>query len=495
MDKLDILLNQSPMKLAVRKTLTQDTLDTLIQVKRTRLARQMLGGLFIVAILFLIAKWLSNDLGYLLQLGLFKFSLIKNQSSLYVAAFIESIPKQYLFTLSIIALLWFGWKRFETFLLHSRITHTKQKLTMRIIKLTPKLLLLNIVVVLTILGLTGYTYAQKNEQEKLQILREHINQSGRTEFETNISPNECDTTNNPNLTNQFEIKKGTKVTSADSIKIIEAWCNTTAAEKFLWKHFPLTSKHFDPLDQTSTGIIGQIVEKNDNNLLINPPGYTGYNFNPALETFTLTPETKIFKDKTLVPQDTLQKGDIVMFMMHYRYASEKGGGPVSKETLGVYILPTDPEFTWYNLDLQHSITQIEMCSGNPQDRCSFTGSFDFFPSGGGEGNTINPLYVQNNQGEMKKIAGVLTEINETYVKIKSSSGRIFTIEFGSNPTEDFNRDRYQYYNNDKVTLGDTLLVTYNEPSNEHGTTIHSHQIFNAVIMIEFIGKTQPIKKY
>lgn len=492
MDKLDILLHKQPITVPTRENLTRDTLVSIKQIKRIRFARRMmLGVLAIMSILF-IAKWLNNDLVYLLQLVLTKFTFIKIQSGLYIAAFVESLPKQQFFLMIIAGILWYCWRRFETFFNHSRITIKKQTLAMKLIRLTPQLLILNTFVIIIAIGLTGYSYAQKNDQLKLQILRESINQTGRKELEINVSPEQCDATNNPNLTNLYEIKKDANLHTSDAVNVIEAACNNSETEKFLHQNFP--SKMNSLFEDNATTIVSQVVEKNGDNLLIKPPSVS-YNLNPDPIRYTLSKNTKVYKEKKLVPLASIKKGDIIMLLNKFQYESKEGGDPISTRVLGVYILPQDPEFSWYNLSLQHAVTQIETCPGNPNDRCTFTGSIDFFPSGGDEGNTKNELFVQSSDGTTKEIAGVLTEITDRSVKIKTSSNRIFTINFGSNPTKDFNRDRAQYYNNDKVTLGDTLLVTYSEIADSHSTTINTDQIFNAVLMLETINKTDTIKKY
>jgi hypothetical protein len=502
MDKLDTLLQQNPPKILVRKNLTTDTLAAVIQIKRVRLARRMLVGLLVIAVILLLAKWWDNDLGYFLQLALYKFSFIKNQSSIYLAALIESLPKQHLFIITMASVLWFAWRGVETFLLHNRITNTRQTLAMKMIRLTPRLLIVNTLVVITAIGVAGYSYAQKTEQEKLQILREHVNQSGRTEFEINKST-ECKisaSTNDPNLTNSFEIKKSASLSPEDAKKVIEASCLQAEAENFLYQAFYVPNPEKEQIKKipsdthTSTSIVYYIIDRTDIEIVVEPPQVNSKVKLPN-EIFTLTEETKVYKNNTLVPQSTLAKGDIVMLFNEYEPQKTQTSEPTRITTLGVFILPAQPEFKWHSLSFEHPLTQIKTCEGNPQDRCSFTGSIDFFPSGGGEGNTTNPLYVYNSDSEMKEIAGVLTEISETSVKIKSSSGRIFTIEFGSNPTEDFNRDRSQNYNSEKVAIGDTLLIRYSEPLDQHATTINTNQIFNAVLMIEFGGKTKPIKKY
>jgi hypothetical protein len=341
-------------------------------------------------------------------------------------------------------------------------------------------------IVLTALGFAGYSYAQKTERQNLELLREHINQSGRKEFEINVPAQKCNTEYKENLTNQFEIKKGTTLSTVDAKKVIEAACNQAVAQKFL------SSIGIEGPDNTSTAtwMVSQVVEKTENTLTLKTPDATTTTF-----PFMINEDTKVYKDAVVVPLSTLKAGDIIFPLVVTQYANAKGGDPLKSVIIGLSILPDAPAFEWYNLSLQNSVTQIQTCNGNPQDRCSFTGSIDFFPSGGGEANTRNPFYTQSEDGEIKEITGVLTEIRDTQVTIRTSSGRNFTIIFGSDPVSEFNRDGAKYYNNDKVTLGDTLWVTYDEPAVMHATTIHTNQIYNAVLMVEFIDKTKHIEKY
>src|SRR5256885_6717722 len=169
MDKFDILLQKHPLSVPVRDRLARDTLETIVQVKRARLARRMLIIVFAIIVLLLITKWLSNDIFYLMQLLFYKFTVVKSQSALYLAALLESFPKLHLLTLVVLGILWLGWRKFETFLLHSRITSTKKGILMTTIKMTPRLVIANTLIVITALGVAGYGYAQKTQQEKLQL--------------------------------------------------------------------------------------------------------------------------------------------------------------------------------------------------------------------------------------------------------------------------------------------------------------------------------------
>lgn len=495
MDKFDLLLQKHPISTPVRKTLTQDTIEKMKQVKLTRFARRLLAGLFVISLCFLIGKWINNDIAYLIQLFISKFALIKNQSTLYWSALFESFPKEQLFSILLAGILWICWRKFETYLLHTRITN-------KMIRLTPRLVFITGFIALMGIGFAGYSYAQKTEQKQLQILKEHINQSGRIELVTNISANQCNVSENKNLTNQFELKKNTNLTPDEAKNVIEAACNEVETKKFLIRTFHLgdPDKGVDGIEESATSeittsMVSQIIEKTNNTIILKDAVMQPYTSTPL--TISLNSETRVYKDNVLVPQNSLKEKDMVVALTRNRYSDSAFGHPsgdvTNRTVLGIYILPNTPEFKWYSLNFQHMVTQIETCPGNPEDRCTFTGSVDFFPVTESESDsTVNPDFTQAPHGMQKEISGKLVDIHETFVKIKTSSGRLFTLQFGKNVVDEFNQKKAPYYN---ATIGDTLLITYFEQSDQQATTLHNNQIINAVLMLEVVNKFDPIKKY
>lgn len=484
MDKFDQLLKDNPVITTPKHGLASDTMNILVRIKRIIFYRRLISGICVLAAALFILKWISNDVFYLLQLIIYKFTVVSIQGNLYLQALLESLPKPQLLALLVSGLIWIVWRRFETLFANIRINN------MTILKITPRLLVFSTILVTLALGVSGYTYAQKIEQKKLELLREHINQSGRKEFNTNLEAQECGIANQ-NLTNQYEIKKDANVSSKAAKNIIRAYCNNSAAEKFLDNIFPMNDT---ALHSNSHTIVFHVISVDDNELTVQEPSVS-YNPSPGYQHFTFSNETYIYNDGKLATSKKIKSGDIVMLSVSRTYASEQGGDPVDTKVLGVYILPPTPDFKWYDLSLQHSVTQIQTCTGNPQDRCSFTGSIDLFPIGGGEGNVRNPAFVDKPTHVEKEIAGSLSEISDKAVKIKTSSGRTFTINFGSNPVEEFNRERSKYYENKTIKKGDTIIVRYFEPEDQNSTVIAGNQIFNAVLMLEIINKTDPIKKY
>jgi hypothetical protein len=489
MDKFDQFIAHHPKEIIARKELITATMDGIVRLQRIRAYTRIAKIIFMLAGVVFAIQWLQNDLLYLLQLPLNKFTFIKSQGGLYIQALIESLPKSQLLTLTILGILWISWKYIETL---SSVTRIKRReMTMKIINTTPRLVIASTVLFLFAVGISGYSYAQKVEQKKLELLREHINQLGRKEFATNQVLGPCGK-DGQNLTNQYEIKKGVVLSTADATNIISAYCNSSVAEKFLTHVFPnqMNTKQ----ESNTTTIVFRIVEKNNTRIIAVQPD-ASYDPKPAIQEFSISADTKVYKNNEPASLDDVTKDSIVMFAMQYTYGTEPGGDPIKRKTLGIYVLPADPLFKWYSLTLQNSVTQIQTCTGNPLDRCNFTGAIDLFPSGGGEGNTRNPLFIPQPNEIDKEIAGALTEIGSQAVKLKTSSGRVFTINFASDPVEAFNSKRSQYYENKSIKLGDTLLVRYFETANQHATTIQTSQIFNAVLMIEVINKTDPIKKY
>ncbi len=517
MDKFDRLLQENPVIVPLRKGLANDSLEMITQTKRIRMAQRIVAVLFVISSILLIAKWLNNDLDYLIKLVFYKYTFVRSQSFLYLEALVESLPKVQLFTVLFSGTLWFLWKKFETFLFQTRITNRKT-FTMKVLKMTPRLLVANILLVVTILGFSGYSYAQKEEQKKLQILKEHINQTGRIEFDT-----DC-TSGNPTMTSRYELKKNAKINNEDAKKVIAATCNYDEAEEFfnqLRRQFSEKIKEPSPENGKEGAIIQYItpvsvykVAKRQNEQL---ELLDMYNTPSSSTKIKLAPAVKVYKGHTLVSTEELKDGANIMTItlntsIMINVTPKQGGYSSSEklkeqEILAVVILPVNPDIKWYDPHLTSYVTRISTCHGNPQDRCSFTGSIDFFPSGGGE-TAQNPLFtpmppldlktLENKTHDkriMKQIAGVLTEINDKSVKIKSSSGRIFTVNFESNPAEEFNQSRTQYYNDERVTLGDTIIVSYSERDDQYETTINVNQIFDADLMIEVAGKSDPIKKY
>lgn len=353
------------------------------------------------------------------------------------------------------------------------------------------------------------------EYKKLEILKQYINEAGRTEFETNIT---CGSNNNPNVTNLYELHKNAKLKPAEAKYALEALCTMSQAEKFareIVKSLDLKLSPFpnpnqepkpkigDTYESISTGIYYKVTDLK-NGFLYGDDMFESrrgpYGENPSLP---IDPSAKAYELGKNNPQPitAVRKGAITMpiELRTYVWVSEGGSDVKSTKIIALIVLPDEPEFKWYQPNMINSISPVQTCEGNPQDRC-VDGGIDLFPVAQGEDNVnhnfIRPEYPpKENALVMKTITGKLTKIQDTYVKIKSSSGRVFTIKFGNNPVDWFNEYTSEYHNSIKIELGDTIRVRYSEKPDQHGTTIENNHIMNAQFVIEMTSKYDPVKKY
>ncbi len=482
---IETVLRQHPVKAPVRASLATDTLRLALQARRVHRVRQLSGWLFIVIAASLALKWLSNDLGYLLQLPITQLQAVQGQANIYIEALWESLPKLPLIATVAAGLLWFGWRYFETLLVARRITGVKQGPIMKAIKLTPRLTAASAALGIVALGLSGYAVAQKIDQHKLEILRQFVNASGRSQLDTNAISGECNHNGAyTSLTGQYEIKRGATISRADAVHVIEALCAEAEADRFLRQAFNLPPGVHT--DGPQLLLVYRVISRFDGQIKVELP--ISGDDSQRKENLIVTSSTKVFKGSAEASLDDLKPGDIIKPLFPH------GGGAV----MALVILPTQPEFKWYNIDLKAQLTPIQTCEGNPKDICSFTGNVKFYPSGQGEETPLNRAYLNGNNFPTKSITGVITEIKPAYTKIKTSSGRIFRINFGSNPADDFNRklgSHLDYGDKDPVTIGDTLSVQYTEPADKHATTIPQDHIVIATLVVESASTQDPYKKY
>ena len=349
---------------------------------------------------------------------------------------------------------------------------------------------------------------------KFKILKEYINQDGRTEIEINMN---C-TSQSGNQTNLYQVNKNAKLKPNEAKYAIKGRCIMDQTETFARKITPslnLTIRPFpsweerakmkqgDTYQNISTGIYYQVSDLQNGILHGDDMFETDrgpYGENPSLPIDNSAKAYELGIDKAL-PISSVRKGAIVMpiELVTNVMTSENGSDAKERKVVAIIILPDTPELKWYSPNMINSISPVQTCEGNPQDRC-VDGGIDLFPVGQGEDN-VNRNFARvdyppkKNDHVMKAISGKLTEIHDTYVKIKSSSGKVFTIKFGSDPTYWFNEHASGYHNNIQIKLGDIIIVRYSEKPDQHKTTIENKHIMNASFAIEMTSKYDPVKKY
>jgi len=124
----------------------------------------------------------------------------------------------------------------------------------------------------------------------------------------------------------------------------------------------------------------------------------------------------------------------------------------------------------------------DSCQGNRGEICIGVPSVDLWPTGSEDAS--NPELSTNSNDSMKNIEGRIQSIDGKQIVIKSSSGRLFTINFPIDAVAHFNTTRSRHYNNIKVAKNDMLFVTYFEPSSKKSLDIPVTKLQGADLLIK-----------
>jgi hypothetical protein len=491
MDKLDRHLTNVRPPLAHREALAAAALSRVRLAARLQRTRQLLNLIFIVVALLFVAKCWNNQLPHLLWLGLTNGRQIASDWPEYQAALIVALPIWQLGVTIALGFILLTWRRLETFVARRRITSINKEPMMRLIKSTSTTAAVVGLSVFAI-GASTVALATKLDPAKLGIVNKFVNQSGHTQLDTNLSANRCSLRHDPTLTNKYQIKKDANVSTEDAEQIITAACQQAHAAQFLGQKYPANTK---PALRSDGGIdfmenefAYRVVSLEGRTLTLQPLHYP--QSEPA-QTFDVTDQTGIYQwNERKATAAALRPGSLVVAATQHRWGN---GNPTKPVLHGLYLLPATPTAEWYAQAKQTLVVPIHTCMGNSQDTCTFTGGVDLFPAGS-EGAT-NPAARALPNSEAKEIAGAITAIRPHSVDIKTSSGRSFTINYPSDPVSYFNQHLSANYNNAKVEIGDSIMTWYSETKGQHNTTINAEQIHRTQLIIEFFGKSDPIKKY
>jgi hypothetical protein len=203
-------------------------------------------------------------------------------------------------------------------------------------------------------------------------------------------------------------------------------------------------------------------------------------------TVTITKDTAFIVHGMQVGREAIHVGDTVGYVEKNSYAPG-GGWPTERKSIAIVALELPAKM--YEIDLQNQVAKRQDCHGNPGESCVNSGSIDVFPRYG-EDNT-----APTDSGDMFEIQGRIVEHQGTTVKVKASSGAIYTITAPIDIIASFNTKASANYNGITIENGDMLSVRYSQnPWNDH-KTIQPRQVQSVSLLIELVKKTDPIKKY
>lgn len=353
-----------------------------------------------------------------------------------------------------------------------------------------------------VLLLGGTTYAIYKtlwKEPTVTVQKPITNQFGRTQVIASLE--NC---GDQSAAATFEIKSGSTLDPSEIHKILQARCEMDIIRNWSGANMLGAGGSRQPVEGTSTAVMtmmspvaSKIVSIDATSLAL-----TGDEYNTPKDPLALTAETQYIVDNQLSTVDKLMPSDAVVYVEEITsqvvtkktptgYSS--GGSPISRKT--THVVKVDLPFEYYGPSKQNQIAQREACSGNPQDSCVQTASVDLYEAP----NTVilkpDPLDKNKFTNEMRSVQGVLTEYNGSTLKIKSSSGRLFTLETPSDIVANFNDNRSSNYNNTKVEVGDLIIVSYIVDKTYTSLSLNSSHIISINLGLSLIYKSDPIKKY
>ncbi len=324
--------------------------------------------------------------------------------------------------------------------------------------------------------------------------------SGRKEVA--ISFAQCGSTT---LASHYELKSNATITIDEVPMVLKAHCELDAIGAWADTTFP----HDGP--GMGIGAGGASMTEHDSTYVnvslathvkakdaqsITFEGLTKYNQTDT--TMTPTSATRYIADGRDVTADGIQVGDAVAYVTsnvaHYTPSStcnattcSMTGKPVSSTLVAVVKL--DQPFQYYDQLAWQSLSEVTVCSGNPEDTCTagYGGAIDLY-----NGNAV----FKDKGDQMKEIQGVVTQLNGPSTVIRSTSGTLFTIVTNTDVVSTYNTQKAaQYYNNQVVKIGSTLFVRYVESADQHNHTLYADQLSSFQLSLELVGKSDLPKAY
>jgi len=348
-------------------------------------------------------------------------------------------------------------------------------------------------------GTTYAVYKVLWEHPSVTVNEPTTNQFGRTQVIASFE--NC---TNKSAETTFEIKRGSTLDPSEIGKILQARCELDALRD--WSGANKSPKGPNPSIQqaegTSSGtmtmvssVASKVVSLDATSLTL-----TGDEYNTPKEPLALSSPTEYIADNHQVDKDQIKPGDTVLYVhnLSYEFVTKKtdaGYNTSSHNTKDIvtHVVKVDLPFEYYGPGKQNQIAEREPCDNNPQDSCVQTAAIDLYEdySGGIQGFD-DPANVTK---EYRQIQGIITEHNGATVKIKSSSGRIFTITTPSDIISSFNQTRSAEYNGVTVAPGDLLMVRYIVDKTDDGLILKGSQINSVNVALNMIQKGDPLQKY
>jgi len=336
------------------------------------------------------------------------------------------------------------------------------------------------------------------QKPEASVSKPTTSQSGRKEVSLLFS--QCGTQYSPE---RYELKRDATITADQIENVVKAqcelqtineWAETTYGGKLSDGSYSLDSKS-QAMRHPGVSLATHIKSISESSITFS--GQSKYNTQDT--TLDVPKNMRYIANGTDVTSTQFKPGDTVV------YVTSQGTRQTPKEDcttdacreFGEYftthaliaVIKLNRPFDDYDQSAWQSLTELSVCQGNKEDLClgGYSGSIDLYM------NTKSQDFKEKIIS--KEIQGVITELNGKNFKIKSSSRSIYTVTTPSDIVSYFNNNKSADYNNQKIKIGSTLSVRYNEKETEHTKTIDVDKVFWVTVKLEIVKKGDPVKLY
>jgi hypothetical protein len=338
----------------------------------------------------------------------------------------------------------------------------------------PKLAIIAIAVG-SLLLVSGSAYAAYQvlwPKPQAQLIEVSQSESGRTQLA--FSLDQCDENR---LASRYELKKNATITADQVEGVVKARCELSAIDKWAQETFS-AGNDMGGRVHVIPSLATHVTEKTETEWTFK--GLSKYN--EVDTTLNVSKSVKYIADQQEVTAETIKSGEPII------YYTKMSSTSMTPELLAVvklsYPIENYDQFAW------QSLTERVTCIGNPEDTCltGFSAAVDLYSNAN--------VDIGKDGANLKQIEGVITGIDGARIVIKSSSGRTFTINAPTDIVGTYNQQKAaQYYDNQRVALGNSVRIEYAEVSTEHNTTIQPSQLRSTQFLLEKVGKSDPTQAY
>jgi hypothetical protein len=368
------------------------------------------------------------------------------------------------------------------------------------LKHLPKLAIVAIAIAaLAVTGGTTYAlYKVLWERPSVSVNESTTNQFGRTQVIASFE-------NCANQSNEttYEIKRGSTLDPSEIGKILQARCEIEVLRE--WSGANEMPKGPDPSIREAEGTssatsvmlspgASKVVRLDATTLALD-----GDKNSTPEKPLTLSPETEFIVSNHQVEMDAIQKGDTVLYVKDHSYEfvtkkTDTGYDTSTRNTGDVisHVIKVELPAEYYASEKQSQIAERKPCMNNTQDSCLQTSAIVLYEDYSGSLKGFND--PNNAIKEYRDIQGIITEHNGATVKIKSSSGRIFTITTPTDIITEYNQNRGV---NRGITIapGDLLMMHYIVNKTDDGLSPEGLEINSVYLALDKIQKGDPDQKY